>query len=342
MEEKSLYQLLCSPDFLYYSWLGVQSKKGASGVDGQEIWQFKQNLEKNLLRISRELQEERYEPSPLRGVRIPKDKPGDFRNIGVPTVRDRVVFRGVNSLLQEIWDHQFSSLSFGYRRGRGVRQAIKAVTRQTKKGKTWFVRGDIRGCFDSFDWNLLSTIVRHAMPDPQLLKLLNKAVRVPVVERGRIMPRRRGVPQGSPVSPILANLYLHIFDSGMNRSGYNIIRYGDDWIALVDSGENALACFYRAVDCLEDLRISISPEKSGIGDLRQVPIDFLGFRIDAWKAEAGPKAWRWLSKAVEEYTTSENPVKRQRALGELMNICRVYRRSSDIGSIADKVVRSAW
>nr|WP_321500798.1 reverse transcriptase domain-containing protein [uncultured Dethiosulfovibrio sp.] len=342
MEEKSLYEILCLPDFLYDSWLGIQSKKGSSGVDGQTIWQFEKDLGGNLLRLSQELEEERYDPSPLRGVKIPKEKPGDFRNIGIPTVRDRIVFRAVNTLLQEIWDHQFSPLSFGYRPGKGVRQAIKAVTRQTKKGKTWFVRGDIQGCFDSFDWDILTTIIDHAMPDPQLLQLLNKAVRVPVVEQGRIRSRSCGVPQGSSVSPILANLYLHIFDSTMNRWGYNIIRYGDDWIALIGNGESALECFYRAVDALEDLHISISPEKSGIGDLQHVAVDFLGFQIDAWGAEAGPKAWKWLSKAVEQYTTSENPLKREKARGELMNICQLYRRSSDIGSIADKVVRSPW
>ena len=342
MEEPTLYQILCSPDFLYCSWLGVESKKGASGVDGEWIGQFQRNVRGNIFSLSRELEEETYEPAPLRGVRIPKDTPGEFRKIGVPTLRDRIVFRGVNSLLQELWDWQFSNLSFGYRRKRGVRQAIKAVSRRTKKGKTWFVRGDIRGCFDTFDWEFLSAIIGHALPDEQMLRLIEKAIRVPIVEKGRIHTRHKGVPQGSPVSPILANLYLHIFDSTMMRHGYPVIRYGDDWIALVEDGERALDCFYKAVEVLEDLRISINEEKSGIGDLRQITIDFLGFRVSAAGAEAGPKAWRWLSKAMEDFATSNDPTVRGKALGALENIRSLYRKSSDIGSLADKVLRSSW
>ncbi len=336
------YATLCSPDFLYESWLRVESKKGCSGVDGQEIREFGTGLEKNLLRISRELEEERYEPAPLRAVDIPKDAPGEYRRLGIPTVRDRVVFRGANILLQKLVDAQLSDTSFGYRNGRNIGDAVDAVAKLVRRGKTWFVRGDIRGCFDILDWEILSVTMRKFLSDQRLLRLLNKAIRVPVVRAGRILARNRGIPQGSPISPILANLYLHSFDSAMFRYGYSVIRYGDDWLILLESGEEALRCFENAVDALSRLKIDINREKSGIGDLRRAEIIFLGHRIGANRIEAGPNAWEWLSRALRDYKTSGDERIRRRAKGELINIQSAYRKSGEIARLARDAVESEW
>ncbi|MDR2522224.1 MAG: hypothetical protein LBC93_00755, partial [Synergistaceae bacterium] len=212
---ESLYRRLCEPQFLYESWLRVARKKGTSGVDSQGIRDFASSLKKNLLKIAQALQEETYIPSPLRSVQIPKEQGGAFRRLGIPTIQDRVVFLGVNALLQEVWTPRFSPLSFAYRPKMGVSDAVQTVSTLIRNGRHWFIKGDIRGCFDELNWDILSLALKEWLPDEPLRQLINKALRVPVVSEGRILSRRKGVPQGSPLSPILANLYFYPFDYEM-------------------------------------------------------------------------------------------------------------------------------
>lgn len=335
------YSLLCSRDFLFRSWLEVEKKKGCSGVDGCSVLDFKRGLERNIFRLSRELSEGNYSPSPLMAVKIQKEG-GGFRRLGIPTVRDRVVFRAVNTLLQKNLDPLFLPSSFGYRPGKGVIDAIDAVLHEMQNGKTWFVRGDIRGCFDELDWNILSSLMKTAVRDQRTLRLLNSAIRVPLVEGGRIRTRTKGVPQGSPVSPILANLYLHLFDEAMLWEGYQPVRYGDDWIVMVNDGDEALQCFLNAKSILQEMNISANLEKSGIGDLRLCETEFLGHTLNSTGAAAGRKGWRWFAKALTEYKTSGNDKTRKRAKGELKNISSVYSRSEDMVALVEKAVSSEW
>jgi len=335
------YARLCSPDFLYSAWLEVEKKKGCSGADGRSVADFKSGLERNIHRLSRELSERSYFPSPLMAVRIPKDS-GGFRRLGIPTVRDRVVFRAVNSILQEALDPLFLPSSFGYRPGKSVTDAVEAVLRRMSGGKSWFVRGDIRGCFDVLDWDILSSLMKSVIPDTRMLALLNKAVRVPVVEGGRIRQRGKGVPQGSPISPILANLYLHLFDEAMLSEGYMLVRYGDDWIVMVEDGEEALRCFHYASEVLQDMKIAVNLQKSGIGDLRLCETEFLGYRLNASGASAGANAWNWFGRALTDYKTSGSEQARRRARGELINIGAAYGYDGDMAALVGEAVNYEW
>jgi group II intron reverse transcriptase/maturase len=327
----NLYSQLCEPPFLYDSWLRVARKKGASGVDGQEVRDFASSLEKNIQKIAQALQKGNYEPSPLRSVQIPKERRGTFRRLGIPTIQDRVVFQGVNVLLQKLWTPRFSPFSFAYRPGAGVSDAIRTVSAFVGNGKHWFVKGDIRGCFDSLDWDILSLALKEWLADEPLRGLINKALRVPVVTQGRILPRRKGVPQGSPLSPVLANLYLYPFDYEMTYQRFPPIRYGDDWIVLLSSESEAIEGFQCASAALSRILVDINTEKSGIGSLEEESILFLGHKIGASAIDAGPNGWKRFAKALSDLKNARNPAEFSRARAELSHLKSFYRNVGKIG-----------
>jgi group II intron reverse transcriptase/maturase len=328
--DRSLYRRLCEPQFLYNSWLRVARKKGASGVDSQGIRDFAASLEKNLMKVAQSLQQETYEPSPLRSLLIPRERKGAFRRLGIPTVQDRIVFQGVNALLQETWTPRFSPFSFAYRPKAGVGDAILTISKFIRNGRHWFVKGDIRGCFDELNWNILSCALKEWLPDEPLRQLINRALRVPVVSEGRIVSRHKGVPQGSPLSPVLANLYFYPFDYEMLHNRFPLVRYGDDWIVLTDCEASAVDGFHLASASLSRLLIEINPEKSGVGNLEEESIVFLGHKIDAASIDAGPNGWRRFAKAVGDFKNARTPEEFSHARAELTHLKSFYRNAGTI------------
>jgi RNA-directed DNA polymerase len=264
------------------AWDKVREKNGAPGVDGETTGDFERDLRRNLSRMTEQFERDCYRLSPLRCVPIPKDE-GDFRYIGIPTVRDRVVLRAVNTHLVGVWDRYFSEHSFGYRPGRSCRDAARSLLNEIGKGRTWYARGDIRGCFDALDWGYLSAILRRAVTDDGLRRFVNLSFRVPFLYNGSLFARTNGIPTGSPVSPTLANAYLHQFDADMARMGHDVIRYGDDWICLSPDRRSAFECLTAARETLSDMKIEINRSKSGVGDLRRETITFLGYEINAYE-----------------------------------------------------------
>jgi group II intron reverse transcriptase/maturase len=326
----TLYQRLCEPEFLYRSWLRVARKKGASGVDSQGVREFGASVEKNILKISQSLQRETYAPSPLRSVQIPKERKGTFRRLGIPTIQDRVVFQGVNALLQEFWTPRFSPLSFAYRPKVGVSDAIERVSEFIRNGRHWFIKGDIRGCFDELNWDILSRALGEWLPDKSLQHLIQKALRVPIVFEGRIVSRHKGVAQGSPLSPILANLYFYPFDYEMLSFHLPLIRYGDDWIAMTHTEAEAVEGFRVAAASLSRLCIDVNKEKSGIGNLEEESILFLGHKINVTSIDAAPKGWQKLIKAVGDFKNARTPEEIMQTRARLIHLKSFYRNAGPL------------
>jgi group II intron reverse transcriptase/maturase len=257
-------------------------------VDRETIDDFGKNMEFNLRRMTAQFESGSYRLSPLKCVPIPKDE-DEARYIGIPTVKDRIILRAVNSHLTAIWDHYFSDLSFAYRQGRNCRGAARALCEMIERGCFWYVRGDIRGCFDSLDWDYLSAILHRAITDDDLRGFVEMSIRVPFVFDGTLYLRSRGVPMGSPVSPALANVYLHQFDAEMAELGYDVIRYGDDWICMSPDRQGAIERLRAACNVLSEMKIEINSSKSGVGDLRRDTITFLGYEINAY--EIASSSW---------------------------------------------------
>lgn len=314
---------------LYSAWLRVERNRGGPGVDGETIEDFRKGLERKLSGLSKLLNREEYVPMPLRKSLIPKEN-GGLRELGIPTIRDRIVFQAINTRLQSLWEPFFSPLSFAYRPGRGVNDAIGAIKKFLEDGRTWYIKGDIRGCFDSLNWELLSIMIRHSVDDPMLSRLLNRAIRVPIFHRGNLFTRRRGVPQGSPVSPILCNLYLHQFDVRMSERGYDVVRYGDDWLVLTFGEKEAVRGFYTAADILSDLRIEIAEGKSGIGDLSRESIVFLGYGIGAGEVTPSAKAWSSFNRAIGDLGRAHRQEDFVKARARLLHLGSQYRNSGRV------------
>lgn len=263
------------------AWGKVRVKNGAPGVDGETIDDFERDLRRNLFRMTEQFESDRYRLSALRYVPVPKKDEGGFRCLGIPTVRDRIVLRAVNTHLVAVWDRYFSEHSFGYRQGRNCRDAAKILCQKISKGCVWYAKGDIKGCFDEMDWNYLSAVLYRAITDEGLRRFVNLSIRAPFLYKGSLFTRSKGIPTGSPLSPTLANVYLHQFDAGMSDLGFDVIRYGDDWICTAQDRRVVEECLVAARKTLSEMKIKINGSKSGIGDLRRETIKFLGYKINA-------------------------------------------------------------
>jgi len=232
------------------AWTKVRSNKGAPGVDKISIDKFQKWGRPKWKIFKKQLQEGNYEPSPALRVEIPKES-GGVRLLGIPCVMDRVLMQSIAQVLGRLFNHEFSSYSYGYRPGRSVQQAAYQAQWFYRQGYTYQVDIDLEKFFDTVNHDILMDRVGRKVKDKGLLKLLGRFLRAGVVVNGRLQPTRLGVPQGSPVSPILSNILLDDLDKELEARGHKFIRYADDLAIFVKSkraGDRVLASVSRYLD----------------------------------------------------------------------------------------------
>ncbi len=335
----SLLTALCGPEVLENAWRMVARKRGASGVDGVTVTHFGARIEQNLQRLRQDILSGRYAPSPLRYTAIPKSTPGQWRELGIPTLQDRVVAQGLLGLLHGKIDGTLAPCSFAYRPGKSITDALLAVRQMLENGRFWCARGDMRGCFDAMDWDLLSRSFRRWIGDPAVLALFNAMVRVPVVREGRIVPRGRGIPQGSPLSPLWSNMYLDFFDRAMLQQGFALVRYADDWMVLDRREDQAQNALQSAAASLSTLRLSLHRAKSVVADLRRRPVVFLGHEIWADRVLPGPRAWDRARNAAQQLAEARDREEYLQARGHLLHLRALYGRTEGAVSPAPQTGR---
>jgi len=274
----SLIDKVYAPRNLQSAWEKVKSNDGAAGVDGMTVSRFDREAPKLLEALSRDLREKRYRPSPVRRAMIPKAGGGQ-RPLGIPTVRDRIVQQALRQILEPIFEAKFSTRSHGFRPERGCQTALAVVDHAIRFGYTWVVDADIRSFFDSVDHEKLIDAVAEEVADGRILKLirqiLKSGVQLPSVQG--IEPTDTGTPQGGPVSPLLANIFLHVFDEQMVKAGYGLVRYADDWVVFAKSESEAREALEKARQILEgDLGLVLHPEKTRVVSVAS-GFEFLGF-----------------------------------------------------------------
>jgi len=219
----------------------VKSNKGSAGVDNQSLAEFELELKANLYRIWNRMSSGSYFPPPIRAVPIPK-KSGGQRILGVPTVADRIAQTVVTLTLEPLLEPHFHEDSYGYRRGKSAHQAL-TVTRKRCWENNWVLEYDIRGLFDNIDHGLLLKALRHHVKDSWVLLYVERWLTAPMQRNGKLVQRVRGTPQGGPLSPVLANLFLHYaLDSWLSRTYAHIpfCRYADDGILHCRSKSQAV------------------------------------------------------------------------------------------------------
>lgn len=239
----SLYGQLLSLQALYDAFKHVKSNKGAPGIDGQTVEAFAENLKIELPRLLLELKDKSYRASAVKRVTIPKDGGGE-RQLGIPTVRDRIVQQAVRNILEPIFDPDFHPSSYGYRKGRSCHHAIsKASLFIRQYHRKWVVDMDLSKCFDTLDHELIISQFREKVTDGSILALLKQFLKSGVMIGYEYDDTELGSPQGGVISPLIANVYLDKFDQWMKSRGHRMIRYADDILILCKSkgaSENAL------------------------------------------------------------------------------------------------------
>jgi RNA-directed DNA polymerase len=268
---------------LEMAWEKVKENRGCGGVDGQSLEAFEAQLNQQLDRLQRELKEDTYQPLPVRQHPIPKrDKPGEYRMLGIPAIYDRVCQQALLNRLEPIFEPIFDDASFGYRRGRSTKDALRKVWKEIKGGSEWIVDADLRDFFGSVDHEKLLTLVAQQVADGRVLRLIKAMLKAGSYGQGRLFPTERGTPQGGVVSPLLSNILLTPFDREMRLRGYQLTRYADDWVITCQSAGEARAAVEAARRILKQLGVELHPQKTRIVHIRD-GFEFLGYKIKRGK-----------------------------------------------------------
>jgi RNA-directed DNA polymerase len=269
---------------LEMAWEKVKANRGSGGVDGQNLEAFEAQLDQQLDRLQRELKEDTYQPLPVRQHPIPKrDKPGEYRMLGIPAIYDRVCQQALLNRLDPIFEPLFDDASFGYRRGRSAKDALRKVWKEIQGGSEWIVDADLRDFFGSVDHEKLLTLVAHQVADGRVIRLIRAMLKAGSCGQGQFFPSERGTPQGGVASPLLSNILLTPFDREMRLRGYQLTRFADDWVIACKSAAEARAAMDAARRILKQLGVELHPQKTRIVHVRY-GFEFLGYKIKSgWR-----------------------------------------------------------
>jgi RNA-directed DNA polymerase len=240
---------------------------------------FATRVDKRIERLSEQLREGRYEARPVKRVWIPKGG-GQLRPLGVPTIIDRVVQTSLRNAIEPIFERKFEASSYGFRPGRGCKDALREVARRLKAGQTWVVDVDIEQYFDSIERKRLIDLVAEEIADGSILNLIRQYLEQDVMDGVKRWRPGAGTPQGAVISPLLANIYLHPVDVAMRLDGYAMIRYADDMVVMCTSREEAEKALVRLDALLTERGLRLHPIKTRVVDATERPgFEFLGYRF---------------------------------------------------------------
>jgi len=302
------------PANLMRAYRQVVRNKGSAGVDGMKVEELYAYLQTHRERIKASVREGSYLPQPIRGVEIPKSN-GKKRLLGVPTVVDRMLQQAVGQILCNCYDFDFADNSYGFRPGRNAHQAVQRAKEYINGGNTCIVDIDLKTFFDEVEHSLLLQILYRKVKCRQSLRLIRKWLRAPIRLDGKLVKRRKGVPQGSPLSPILSNIMLDELDKELIRMGVKYVRYADDFSIYCREEQEAAAVQEKIYKFLkEKLHLPVNEEKSGIRTPEEFTI--LGYSFERSKGEnerndyhltVGKKKWKTLKDKLREVTRKTIP-----------------------------------
>ncbi|MBI2841296.1 MAG: group II intron reverse transcriptase/maturase [Acidobacteria bacterium] len=281
----SLIDKMVRPGALGAAWRQVRANQGAPGTDHVSIEAFERRAEEELQKLREELREGRYQPQAIRRVYIPKPGSSEQRPLGIPTVRDRVVQAALRIGIEPIFEIGFNPNSYGFRPGRGAKDALAAVMSHLRKGEVWVIDADLKAYFDSIPHNHLLVLVEEKIADARILELIAGFLRAGVIEGGQEIAaegsRQEGTPQGGVISPLLANLYLNDLDHEMTARNVGMVRHADDFVVLCTNETEARQALAAIQEWTQRRGLTLHPEKTKIVNMDEprATFDFLGFRF---------------------------------------------------------------
>ena len=292
-----LYDKIREPRFLKEAYRRVKANHGSPGIDGKTFEAIeKEGVEKLLEDIKEELEKRRYQPSPVLRVYIEKAN-GKLRPLGIPTIKDRIVQMSCKMVIEPIFEADFEDSSYGFRPKRSAHQAITAIKETIQKGKTEILDADLSAYFDTIPHDKLMILVGKRISDKNVLHLIKMWLKAPIVEDGKTKGGKKndvGTPQGGVISPLLANIYLHLVDKIVNKkgsifeqNGIKIVRYADDFVLMGKQISKLTIETLKKI--LGRMELTLNEEKSKILNVREETFDFLGFNIGYRKGFKGKK-----------------------------------------------------
>jgi RNA-directed DNA polymerase len=313
----SLIDKVSKEGTLQLAWEKVRRNAGACGVDGITIGRFEQNSQDRLLAVKEHLSKGSYQPKSVKRVWIEKPGSVEKRPLGIPTVTDRVVQAAVRMVIEPIFENRFAKHSYGFRPGRGCKDALRRVDELLKAGRTHVVEVDIKGYFDAISHDRLMALVREHIADGRVLGLIEGFLKQGVMEGTERAKAEEDEPQGTPqggvISPLLANIYLDPLDWMMERCGFEMIRYADDMVVLCSSQEEAETALKQLREWMAGAGLTLHPEKTRTVDMNLADsyFDFLGYRFQ--RSRRGkmmrlvrPKSLRKLRESIKPRTRRNN------------------------------------
>lgn len=274
-EADELWETIFSRANLLRALAKVQGNGGSAGVDGMSVTALPKHLQSHWPSIRAKLDAGKYQPSPVRRVEIPKPRAG-VRQIGIPTVQDRLIQQAIHQILSEEFEPKFSDHSYGFRPGRSAHDAVRAAQEHIEAGYKWVVDIDIAKFFDRVNHDRLMARMKAEIADKRVLRLVNEYLKAGVMVNGVVMETREGTPQGGPLSPLLSNIVLDELDRELEKRGHRFVRYADDCNIYVKSRRSAERVMASVTKYIEKkLRLQVNQEKSAV-DLASRR-SFLGF-----------------------------------------------------------------
>lgn len=287
---------------LYCSANKVLSRKGAGGVDGQTVDDFAEHEVEEIRRIQTALQDGSYRPLAVRRTWIPKPGSPEKRPLGIPTVRDRVVQTALVHVIEPILDHTFHERSYGFRRGRGCHDALRQVEALLEAGYVYVVDADLKGYFDTIPKDRLLQLVSASISDRSVLTLIKRYLDQDIMDGLSQWTPETGVPQGAVLSPVLSNTYLNPLDHQMAESGFEMVRYADDFVILCRTQAEAESALERVRQWVHEAGLTLHPDKTHIVDYREKSFSFLGYSFRGRFRFPRKKSHQKIANRIRELT----------------------------------------
>jgi RNA-directed DNA polymerase len=319
----SLWDKVIRPETLQIAWKYVKRNKGAAGIDDITIKQFEASLAHYLGRLHQRLKEGSYKPQSIKRMHIPKDG-GKTRPLGIASVEDRVVQTAIKMVLEPIFEKEFMSNSYGFRPGRNAKDALREVDQWIKAGYAWYVDADIQSYFDTIPKQGIMELVEARISDGRVLELIQKCLDQGVMEDGKEWQPTQGTVQGSPLSPLLSNLYLHPLDKIMSGKGYKWIRFADDSVVICNSRAEAETILSEIKDWMNKNGLTLHPDKTRIGNCRKAGqgFDFLGYHFECGRKTVRKKSVKKLRDTIRTLTKRTAGKSLKRIITELNPVLR--------------------
>src|SRR6266446_165344 len=321
-----LMEAICAPDNIEAALRAVVRNKGAPGIDGITVKQLPGILKARWSEIEDQLLQGRYQPQPVRRVKIPKPA-GGTRNLGIPTVIDRVIQQAVLQRLQPQWDPTFSEHSYGFRPGRSAHQAVAQAQAYVVEGYRFVVDIDLAKFFDRVNHDRLMAAVAARVSDRRLLRLIRSYLTAGALDNGLFEVSREGTPQGGPLSPLLSNLALDELDRELERRGHRFVRYADDcniYVCSQRAGQRVMESITRFIT--QKLKLKVNETKSAVA--RPQERKLLGFSFSTGpeiKRMIAPKALERFKQRIREITRKAKGVSIEKTIEELASYMRGWR-----------------